>query len=84
MARPSSGWKRSATSSTAGKLIPLKDALIEREKNMQREISRRSFLKKSAIALCTVVLFDFTSIGGADQVSGLNTLSSEKLREQTR
>lgn len=38
---------------------------------MDWEISRRSFLKKSAIALGTVAVFDFTSIGSAEQVSGL-------------
>ena len=50
---------------------------------MQRQISRRSFLKKSAIALGTVAAFDFTGIGSADQMSGLNPLSSEKLKEET-
>jgi 4-oxalocrotonate tautomerase len=50
---------------------------------MEGEISRRSFLKKSAIAVGAVAVFDFTSMGSADQVSGINTLSSEKLREET-
>jgi 4-oxalocrotonate tautomerase len=50
---------------------------------LQKEISRRSFLKKSAIALGTVAACDFTIIASADRVSGLITLSSEKLKEET-
>jgi len=50
---------------------------------MGKQISRRSFLKNSAIALGTVIVFDFTSIAGAKQVSNLRTLSSQELKEGT-
>ena len=48
---------------------------------MESEISRRSFLKKSAIALGAVAVCDFKSIGSADQVRGFKTLSTEELKE---
>ncbi|MEZ4526202.1 MAG: tautomerase family protein [Desulfobacterales bacterium] len=50
---------------------------------MEKQISRRSFLKNSAIALGVIVVTDFTGIGSAGQVSGLKTLSSEELKEET-
>lgn len=37
---------------------------------MEREISRRGFLKNSVIALCTVAVCDFKGIGSAEQASG--------------
>jgi hypothetical protein len=37
---------------------------------MKKQISRRSFLKKSAIALGTVAVCDFEGTGTAEQVSG--------------
>jgi 4-oxalocrotonate tautomerase len=45
-------------------------------------ISRRSFLKKSAIALGAVAVCNVDAVGGADQVGGLNTLPGE-LKEKT-
>ena len=50
---------------------------------MGRQISRRSFLKKSAIALGTVAVGDFEGIGNAEQVSGFETLLCEELKERT-
>jgi 4-oxalocrotonate tautomerase len=49
---------------------------------MERPISRRSFLKKTAIALGTVAVCDFKDIGSAEQVSGFKSLSSEELKER--
>jgi 4-oxalocrotonate tautomerase len=50
---------------------------------MERLISRRSLLKKSAIALGTVAVCDFKGIGSAEQVSGSKTLLGEELKERT-
>ncbi len=50
---------------------------------MGREISRRSFLKKSAIALGTVAVCNFKSVGCAGPASGSTILSSEELKERT-
>jgi 4-oxalocrotonate tautomerase len=52
-------------------------------KNMEREISRRSFLKKSAIALGTAAVCDLKGIGSAEQVSGSKILLGEELKERT-
>lgn len=49
---------------------------------MGSEISRRRFLKKTAIGLGNVALCDFKGIGSAEQVSGSKTLLGEKLRER--
>ena len=48
---------------------------------MERQISRRRFLKKSAVALGTVAVCDLKGIGGAEQVSGSKTLLGEELKE---
>ncbi len=48
---------------------------------MKEQISRRSFLKKTAIALGTAAVCDFKGIGRAEQVSGFKTLSGEELKE---
>jgi len=48
---------------------------------MGKQISRRSFLKKSAIALGTAGIYDFKGIGRAEQVSGSKTLLGEELEE---
>ena len=37
---------------------------------MERQISRRSFLEKNAIALGTVAICDFGGIASAEQMSG--------------
>ena len=50
---------------------------------MEKKVSRRSFLKKSAIALGAVAVCDFEGIGSADQVRGFNTLLTEELKERT-
>jgi 4-oxalocrotonate tautomerase len=57
-------------------------APIERRKGMEKQISRRSLLKKSAIALGTAALCDFKGIGYAEQVSGSKTLSGGELKEE--
>ena len=49
---------------------------------MEKEISRRSLLKKSAIALGTVAVCDFKGAGSAEQVSGSKALSGEVLKEE--
>ena len=49
---------------------------------MKTQISRRSFLKKSAIALGVVAVCNVDGIGGADQVGNLNKLPGE-LKENT-
>ena len=50
---------------------------------MERKISRRGFLKKSAIALGTAAVCDFKDIGSAEQVRGSKTLLGEELKERT-
>lgn len=50
---------------------------------MEQQVSRRGFLKKTAIALGTVIVFDFTSIAGAKQVSGFKAISSQELEKKT-
>ena len=49
---------------------------------MEKQISRRRFLKKSALALGTVSVCDFKGIGSAEQVSGSKTLPGEGLKEE--
>jgi 4-oxalocrotonate tautomerase len=49
---------------------------------MEKQISRRRFLKKSALALGTVSVCNFKGIGSAEQVSDFRTLSSEELEEE--
>ena len=50
---------------------------------MGKPISRRSFLKKSALALGTVAVCDFEGIGNAEQLSGAEILLSEEKKEIT-
>jgi 4-oxalocrotonate tautomerase len=59
-----------------------KKASVERRIYLETQISRRSFLKKSAIALGAVAVCNVEGVGGADQVDGLNTLPGE-LKEKT-
>jgi 4-oxalocrotonate tautomerase len=49
---------------------------------MEKQISRRRFLKKSALALGAVAVCDLKGIGRAEQVSGSKTLSGEELMEE--
>lgn len=49
---------------------------------MKKQISRRSFLKKGALALGTAAICDFKGAGGAEQVRGSKTLSGEDLKEE--
>ena len=49
---------------------------------MERQISRRRFLKKSAIALGTAAVCDLEGIGGTEQVTGSRTLLDEELKER--
>ena len=48
---------------------------------MGKQISRRSFLKKSAIALGTAAVCDVKDIGNAEQVSGSKILLAEELKD---
>ncbi len=48
---------------------------------MEKQFSRRSLLKKSAIALGTVAVCDLKHIGSAEKVRGSETLPSEKSKE---
>jgi 4-oxalocrotonate tautomerase len=48
---------------------------------MEKQISRRSLLKKSAIALGTAAVCDFKGIGSAEQVSDSKTLPGEESKE---
>jgi 4-oxalocrotonate tautomerase len=61
---------------------PLKGPAIERRRGMEKQISRRSFLKKSTIALGTAAVCDFNGIGSAEQVAGSKALSAEELKEE--
>ena len=49
---------------------------------MEKQISRRSFLKKSVIALGTAAVWDLKGISNAEQVKGSETFSSEALKEE--
>jgi 4-oxalocrotonate tautomerase len=55
---------------------------IERGKGMEKKISRRSFLKDSAITLGAVAVCDFEGIPSAEQVSASKTLSGGELKEE--
>jgi 4-oxalocrotonate tautomerase len=55
---------------------------MERRKGMEKQISRRSLLKKSAIALGTVAVCDFKGIGSADGVSDSKILPGADLKEE--
>ncbi len=48
---------------------------------MERQISRRNLLKKSALALGSVAVCDFEGIRSAEQVRGSKTLLSEGSKE---
>ena len=48
---------------------------------MEKQISRRSLLKKSAIALSTAAVCDLKAAGSAEQVIGSKTLSGEESKE---
>jgi len=50
---------------------------------VKKKISRRSFLKKSAVALGTVAVCDFEGIGSADQVNGSKILLSAEGKGRT-
>jgi 4-oxalocrotonate tautomerase len=57
-------------------------AAYRKEKGMEKQISRRRFLKKSAIMLATVAVCDFEGIGSAERVSGSKTLLVEELKDR--
>ncbi len=50
-------------------------------KDMEKQISRRSLLKKGALALGTAAVCDSKGIGSAEQVSGSRILPGEELME---
>lgn len=52
-------------------------------KNMRRYISRRTFLKKGAIALGAFAVYDVTGIVCAKPTDRVSTASSPKLKEKT-
>jgi 4-oxalocrotonate tautomerase len=58
-------------------------APIERRKGVEKKISRRSFLKRSAVVLGAVAVCDFEGIGSADAVSGFNPLLTQESKEGT-
>jgi 4-oxalocrotonate tautomerase len=58
-------------------------APIERRKGMGKEISRRKFLKGSAMALGAVAVYDFKGLGSAEQLSGAEILLAEEKKEGT-
>ena len=49
---------------------------------MEKQFSRRRFLKKSALALSTVSVCDFKGIGSAEQVDASKALSGVALKEE--
>jgi len=49
---------------------------------MEKQFSRRRFLKKSAIALGTVSVCDLKGIGSAEQVSGSKALPGKELKKE--
>lgn len=49
---------------------------------MEKQISRRRFLKKSAFALGTVSVCDFKGISNTEQVSASKTLSGVELKKE--
>jgi 4-oxalocrotonate tautomerase len=55
---------------------------LYRRKVMEKQISRRRFLKKSAVALGAVAVCDFEGIGNAEKVSGSKFLLAEELKER--
>ena len=48
---------------------------------MDKKLSRRGFIKKSAIALGTVAVYDLTWIVGAERGNSFRALASEGLKE---
>lgn len=48
---------------------------------MKKHISRRGFIKKSAVALSTVAVFDLTGIIGTGRENAFKALASEGLKE---
>jgi 4-oxalocrotonate tautomerase len=56
---------------------------LERRKGVEKKISRRSFLKKSAVVLGAVAVCDFEGIGSAEQVSGSRILLAAEGKGRT-
>jgi 4-oxalocrotonate tautomerase len=50
---------------------------------MKSRFSRRFFLKTTGMALGTVMVFDFVTLAGAKQLSGLKTVSFKKIGKET-
>ena len=48
---------------------------------MNKKLSRRGFIKKSAVALGTVAVFDLTGIIGTGRKDAFKALASERLKE---
>lgn len=49
---------------------------------MKSDCSRRIFLKTTALALGTVIAFDFTTIAGAKELSGLRVVSAKEIGKE--
>lgn len=49
---------------------------------MDEKLSRRSFLGTAAMALGAVMIFEFTTVAGAKQISGLRTAPSQGLEKE--
>jgi 4-oxalocrotonate tautomerase len=50
---------------------------------MENHISRRNFLKTTAMALGTVMVFDFVTVAGAKQIIGLRKVPAKKMGRET-
>lgn len=49
---------------------------------MGKELSRRSFMGKTVAAVCTVIVFEFSTLAGAKQLVNLKAVSSQVLEKQ--
>lgn len=49
---------------------------------MGKELSCRSFPGKAVAAMCTVVVFEFSTVAGAKQLAKLKTVSSQVLEKE--
>ena len=54
---------------------------MEKEKSMDKRLSRRGFIKKSAVALGTIAVCDLTAIVGTRRGNAFKALASEGLKE---
>jgi 4-oxalocrotonate tautomerase len=57
-------------------------AFYQREEELGKQISRRSFMKKSAIVLGAVAVCDLSGVVGNGQVSGPKTMTAKVIKEK--